>query len=85
MSVKNIGLYKRVLEARSSTKDAVIDGTFQRINIPRFAISTKYQTKTLFTRTATSVNKCQQVSAVADYDPFCAKSVVTCQKSVIRD
>ena len=60
MSMKNIDLYKCVLEVESSTKDAVIDGTFQRISNQRFAISTKYQTKTLFTCTATSVNKSPQ-------------------------
>ena len=39
MSVKYIDLYKRVLEA-SSKKDAVIDGTFKRINIQKFTIIT---------------------------------------------
>ena len=48
MSVKNIDLYKRVLEAESC-KDAVIDGTFKRINNQGFDISTKEQTKTLMT------------------------------------
>ena len=46
MSVKNIDLYKRVLEAESK-KNAVIDGTFKRINIQGFDISTKEQNKTL--------------------------------------
>ena len=50
MSVKNIDLYKRVLEAESK-KNAVIDGTFKRINIQGFDISTKEQTKTLMTCT----------------------------------
>ena len=48
MSVKNIDLYKRVLEAESK-KDAVIDGIFKRINNQRFAISPKEQTMTLMT------------------------------------
>ena len=39
MSVKYIELYKRVLEA-SSKKDAVIDGTFKRINNQKFTIIT---------------------------------------------
>ena len=46
MNVKNIDLYKRVLEAESR-KDAVIDGTFKRINNQAFTISTKEHTKTL--------------------------------------
>ena len=50
MSVKNIDLYKRVLEA-SSKKDAVIDGTFKRINNQKYTISTMEQTKTLMTCT----------------------------------
>ena len=50
MSVKNIDLYTRVLEAESR-KDAVIDGSFKRINNQGFAISTKEQTKTLMTCT----------------------------------
>ena len=50
MSVKNIELYKRVLETESK-KDAVIDGTFKRINNQEFAISTMEQTKTLMTCT----------------------------------
>ena len=32
MSVKNIELYKRVLEAESKKGDAAIDSTFKRIN-----------------------------------------------------
>ena len=50
MSVKNIDLNKRVLEAESK-KDAVIDGTFKRINKQEFAISKMEQTKTLMTCT----------------------------------
>ena len=50
MSVKHIELYKRVLEA-TSKKDAVIDGTFKRINNQKFEISTIEQTKTLMTCT----------------------------------
>ena len=50
MSVKNIDLYKRVLEARSK-KDAVIDGTFKRINNQKYTISTMEQTMTLMTCT----------------------------------
>ena len=50
MSVKNIDLYKRVLEAESK-KDGVIDGTFKRINNQWFAISTTEQNKTLMTCT----------------------------------
>ena len=49
-SVKNIELYKSVLET-TSKKDAVIDGTFKRINNQKFAISTMEQTKTLMTCT----------------------------------
>ena len=48
MSMKNIDLHKRVLEAKSK-KDVAIDGSFKRINNRRFAISTKEQTKTLMT------------------------------------
>ena len=48
MSVKNIDLYKRVLDAESK-KDVVIDGTFKRINNQGFAISKMEQTKTLMT------------------------------------
>ena len=43
MSVKNINLYKRVLEA-GRKGDAVIDGSFKRINNQGFDISTKEQT-----------------------------------------
>ena len=50
MSVKNIDLYKRVLEAEKK-EDAVIEGSFKRINNQRFDISTKEQTKTLMTCT----------------------------------
>ena len=50
MSVKNIELYKRVLEAEKK-EDAVIEGTFKRINNQAFDISTKEQTKTLMTCT----------------------------------
>ena len=50
MSMKNIELYKRVLEAESK-RNAVIDDTFKRINNRRFAISTKEQTKTFMTCT----------------------------------
>ena len=50
MSVKYIELYKRVLEA-TSKKDAVINGTFKRINNQKFEISTIEQTKTLMTCT----------------------------------
>ena len=45
-NVKNIDLYKRVLEANSK-KDAVIEGTFKHINNQKFTISTMEQTKTL--------------------------------------
>ena len=44
MSVKNIDLNKRILEAESH-KDAVIDRTFKRINNQEFDISMKEQTK----------------------------------------
>ena len=50
MSVKNIELYKHVLETKSS-QNAVIDGTFKRINNQGFAVSTMEQTKTLMTCT----------------------------------
>ena len=46
MSVKNIDLYKCVLETENRN-DAVIEGTFRPINNQGFAISTKEQTKTL--------------------------------------
>ena len=48
MNVKNIELYKRVLEAENKN-DAVIEGTFKRINNQAFTISTMEQTKTLMT------------------------------------
>ena len=48
MSVKNIDLYKRVLEAEKKG-DAVMEGSFKRINNEAFNISTKEQTKTLKT------------------------------------
>ena len=50
MSVKNIELYKRVLEAEKKG-EAVIEGTFKRINNQGFDITTKEQTKTLMTCT----------------------------------
>ena len=50
MSVKNIELYKRILEAEKK-EDAVIEGSFKRINNQGFDISTKGQTKTLMTCT----------------------------------
>ena len=50
MSVKNIELYKRVLEAEKKG-DAVMEGSFKRINNQGFIISTKEQTKTLMTCT----------------------------------
>ena len=50
MNVKNIDLYKGVLEAESK-KDAVIESTFKRNNNQGFDISTKEQTKTLITCT----------------------------------
>ena len=46
MRVKNTELYKRVLEANRKG-DAVIEGSFKRINNQEFTISTKNQTKTL--------------------------------------
>ena len=49
-NVKNIELYKYVLEA-TSPNDAVIDGTFSRINNQNFTISTLEQTKMLMTGT----------------------------------
>ena len=49
MSVKNIDLYKRVLEAEK--EDTVIEGSFKRINNQGFDITTKEQTKTLMTCT----------------------------------
>ena len=50
MIIKNIDLYKRVLEAEKK-RDAVIEGSFKRINNQAFDISTKEQTKTLMTCT----------------------------------
>ena len=50
MSVKNIELYKRVVEAEKK-EDAVMEGSFKRINNQGFDISTKGQTKTLMTCT----------------------------------
>ena len=49
MSVKNIELYKRVLEAEKK-EEAVIDVSFKRINNQAFDITTE-QTKTLMTCT----------------------------------
>ena len=49
-NVKNIDLYKRVLETEIK-KDAVIDGTFKRINNQKYTFSTMEQTKTLMTCT----------------------------------
>ena len=50
MSVKNIDMYKSVLEDESR-KDEVIEGSFKRINNQGFAISRKEQTKTFMTCT----------------------------------
>ena len=50
MNVKNIDLYKRVLEAEKKG-DAVMEGSFKRINNQAFDISTKEQPKTLMTCT----------------------------------
>ena len=50
ISVKIIELYKRVLEAEKK-EDAVMEGSFKRINNQAFDISTKEQTKTLMTCT----------------------------------
>ena len=50
MNVKNIDLYKHILEAESK-RNAVIDGSFKQINIQGFAISTKEKTKTFMTFT----------------------------------
>ena len=50
MSVKNIKLYKRVLESEKKG-DAVMEGSFKRINNQGFNITTKEQTKTLMTCT----------------------------------
>ena len=49
-SVKNIDLYRRVLEAENK-KDVLIEGTFKHINNQTFTISTMDQTKTLMTFT----------------------------------
>ena len=49
-NVKNIDLYKRVLETENK-KDAVIEGTFKRINNQKYTISIMEQTKTLMTCT----------------------------------
>ena len=54
MSVKNIDLYKRVLEVEKKG-DAVIEGSFKRINNQAFNISTKEQIKTLMTCTDNKV------------------------------
>ena len=48
INVKNINLYKRVLD-REKKGDAVIEGSFKRINNQGFDITTKGQTKTLMT------------------------------------
>ena len=50
MSVKNIDLYKRVLEAEKKG-DAIVEGSFKRINNQGFDITTKEQTATLMTCT----------------------------------
>ena len=50
MSVKNIDLYKCVVEAEKK-EDAVIEGSFKPINNQGFDITTKEQTKTLMTCT----------------------------------
>ena len=50
MSVKNIDLCKRVVEAEKKG-DAVIEGSFKRINNQAFNITTKELTKTLMTCT----------------------------------
>ena len=50
ISMKNIELYKRVLEAEKK-EDAVIEGSFKRINNQGFDITTKEQTMTLMTCT----------------------------------
>ena len=55
MSVKNIELYKHVLDAENKN-DAVIEGTFKHINNQTFTISTMEQTKTLMT--CTDNNRC---------------------------
>ena len=48
--MKNIELYKYALEAENKN-DAVIEGTFKRINNQTFTIITMEQTKTLMTCT----------------------------------
>ena len=50
MSVKNIDFYKRVLEAEKKG-DAIVEGSFKRINNQGFDITTKEQTTTLMTCT----------------------------------
>ena len=55
MNVKNIDLYKHILEA-DNKNDAVIEGTFKHINNQTFTISTMEQTKTLMT--CTDNNRC---------------------------
>ena len=50
MKVKNIELYKRVLEAERK-RDVVIESSFKRINNQEFDITTKEQTKTIMTCT----------------------------------
>ena len=50
MIVKNIDLYKRAVEAEKK-EDAVMEGSFKRINNQAIDISTKEQTKTLMTFT----------------------------------
>ena len=50
ISVKNIKFYIRVLEA-DIMGDAVIEGSFKRINNQHFDITTKEQAKTLMTCT----------------------------------
>ena len=50
MSVKNIDLYKRVVESEKKG-DAVIEDSFKRINNQGFDIITKEQSKTLMTCT----------------------------------
>ena len=50
MNVRNIDLYKRVLETENMNV-ALIEGTFKRINNQKYTISTMEQTKTLMTCT----------------------------------
>ena len=50
MDVKNIELYKRVLEAENKN-DAVIEGTLKHINNQTFTVNTMEQTKILMTCT----------------------------------